>query len=86
MKNQRKMSRVFCWSTLRMLPGMSLLFLGACSTGPVRDVAYDPFVPSVFIKHYRTGAVSVAYRGPESVSHTTTVTEDRSKEVMVFDE
>jgi hypothetical protein len=83
-----RLSRGLDRRLLRM--GLSLvgLILVGCSTaGPARDVAYDPFVPSALIKHRKTGAVSVAYRGGVTeVFGRTVVKEEHAKEILVFDD
>ena len=62
--------------------------LAGCATQrtPVRNVAYDPYVPSALLLHRAGRMVSVAYVGtPLSVRHEVRQ-EGPYKEVMIFDE
>ena len=65
---------------------MTVLAGCATETTPVRNVAYDPYVPSALLAHRAGQMVSVAYVGtPLSVRHVTRQ-EGAGKEVMIFDE
>src|SRR5678809_586171 len=58
----RHFPRALCKS-LRTAGIVAGFMFAGCSTAPVRDVAYNPFVPSVVTRHAETGRVSVVYRG-----------------------
>jgi hypothetical protein len=67
---------------------VAMIVLAGCATQttPVRNVAYDPYVPSAQLAHRAGRMVSVAYVGtPLSVRHLARQ-EGADKEVMIFDE
>ncbi|HEX5176941.1 MAG TPA: hypothetical protein VFV83_07930 [Chthoniobacteraceae bacterium] len=56
-----------------------------CAHAPVRNVAYDPFVPSAMLSRNEALVQSVAYRGASPVEETVIMQEEH-KEVIHFDE
>jgi hypothetical protein len=65
---------------------MTVLAGCVTQTPPVRNVAYDPYVPSSLLTYRAGRMVSVAYAGtPLSVRHVARQ-QGSFKEVMIFDE
>jgi hypothetical protein len=65
----------------------AMTVLAGCATqGPVRNVAYDPYVPSALLTHRAGRMVSVVYAGTPLGVRNVARQEEAHKEVMIFDE
>ncbi len=65
----------------------TIVALAGCSApAPVRNVAYDPYVPSALLTHRPGAMVSVAYGGTLVGVRHLTRTEEAHKEVIILDE
>lgn len=65
---------------------MTVLAGCATQTPPVRNVAYDPYVPSSLLTHRPGRMVSVVYAGTPLGVRNVARQDEAHKEVLIFDE